>query len=215
VSTTLVLRRKAETILKGSWFSADRENLVFLDSSHFEKFEGILRKRPVLHRDWMGEDFKNLQDLKEADDFLDFIETTTHFLGQELNVSPRSLKELNLTDCQPEDWREITLSMIFLTSFANQILQGAFRFEAIAQAQVKDFIGRIFERDSEGKGVIKMETKQGVKNWLSSNEEDALKRQHLLAFQDFCLDLFEEEYGKIPPAETVDPRFVKGLLIRK
>jgi len=215
VSTTLLLRRKAETILKGSWFSADRENLVFLDPPHFETFEGILRKRPVLHRDWVDEDFKNLQDLKEADDFLEFIRTITDFLGKESNVSPHDLKTLDLTGCQPEDWREITLSTIFLTSFANQILKAAFQFEAIAQAQVRDFLGRVFERDAQGKGVIRMEIKQGVRNWLSSNEKDALKRQHLLAFQDFCLDLFEEEYGKIPPEQKVDPRFVKGLLIRK
>jgi hypothetical protein len=186
-----------------------------LDPPHFEKFEGILRRRPVLRRDWTDEDFKNLRDLKEADDFLEFINTTTDFLGKELNISPDYLKGLDLSGCHPEDWREITLSTIFLTSFANQILQGAFRFEAIAQAQVKDFLGRIFERDSEGKGVIRMEIKEAVRSWLSLNEKDALKQQHLPAFQDFCLDLLEEEYGKIPQEQKVDPRFVKGLLIRK
>jgi len=50
---------------------------------------------------------------------------------------------------------------------------------------------------------------------FNSLEREELKRQHLLAFQDFCLDLFEEEYGKIPLEEKIDPRFVKGLLIRK
>jgi hypothetical protein len=163
----------------------------------------------------MDEDFKNLQDLKEADDFMDSIRTITDFLGKELNIFPHYLKGLDLTGCQPGDWREITLSTIFLTSLANQILKTAFQFEAIAQARVKDFLGRVFEKDSQGKGVIKMEIKGGMRNWLSSNEKDALKRQHLLAFQDFCLDLFEEEYGKIPPEQKVDPRFVKGLLIRR
>jgi hypothetical protein len=119
VSATILLRRKGESILKGSWFSSDRENLVFLDPPHFEKFEGILRRRPVLRRDWMDEYFKNLQDLREADDFLEFIETTTHFLGKELNIFPHYLKGLDLIDCHPEDWREITFSTIFLTSFAN------------------------------------------------------------------------------------------------
>ncbi len=42
--------------------------------------------------------------------------------------------------------------------------------------------------------------------------EDLQKQSHLLAFYDFCLDLFEEEFGKIPPEEKVDPRFVKGFL---
>jgi hypothetical protein len=45
--------------------------------------------------------------------------------------------------------------------------------------------------------------------------EDPQKQLYLLAFYDFCLDLFEEEFGKIPPEKKVDPRFVKGLLIRR
>jgi len=61
---------------------------------------------------------------------------------------------------------------------------------------------------------MKMEVKKGLRDWYYSNERDEVKRQHLLAFQDFCLDLFEEEFVKIPPEEKIDPRFVKGLIIR-
>jgi hypothetical protein len=122
---------------------------------------------------------------------------------------------MDLSGCHPNDWREMTLSVIFLTSAANQILKGTFQFEAIGQARVKDFLDRVFERDAQGKGVMNMEIKNELRNWLDSIEGEEAKRQHLLAFQDFCLDLFEVEYGKIPPGEEVDPRFVKGLLIRK
>ena len=215
VSTTLLLRKKAESILKGPWFANDQENLVFLDPPFFEKFEGILRKRPALYRDWIYEDFKNLQELKEAENFLEFIEAMINFLGKKLNVSPRYLKELDLSGCYPEEWREIAFSTIFLTSLANQMLKGTFQFEAIGQAKVKDFLDRIFERNAQGKGVVKMEVKNGLREWLVSIKGEEPKRQHLLAFQDFCLDLFEEEYGKIPSEEKIDPRFVKGLLIRK
>jgi len=215
VSTTLLLRRKAESILKGPWFSNDQKNLVLLDPPHFETFEGILRRRPALYRDWNYEDFKNPQDLKEADDFLESIETVVHFLGNELKVSPLYLKEMDLRSCTPEDWREMSLSTIFLTSVSNQILNGTFQFEAIGQGQMKDYLTRVFERNAQGKGVIKVEVKNGLRDWLRSIEGEDLKRQHLLAFQDFCFDLFEVQYGKIPPGEEVDPRFVKGLLIRK
>ena len=80
---------------------------------------------------------------------------------------------------------------------------------------MKDYLTRVFERNAQGKGVIKVEVKNGLRDWLRSIEGEDLKRQHLLAFQDFCFDLFEVQYGKIPPGEEVDPRFVKGLLIRK
>jgi hypothetical protein len=215
VSTTILLRREAESILRGRWFSGDQENLVFLDPPHFETFEGILRRRPALYRNWIYEDFKTLGDLKEAEDFLEFIEAIVNFLGKELKVSPRHLKELDLSGCYPEDWREITLSTIFLTSLANQMLKGTFQFEAIEQARVKNFLSGVFEKDSQGKGVIRMEVKERLREWLSSMESEDSRRQHLLAFQDFCFDLLEEGYGKVPPEEKVDPRFVKGLLIRK
>ena len=215
VSTTLLLRRKADSLLKGPWFSNEQENLVLLDPPHFEKFEGILRRRPTLYRNWVYEDFKNPEDLKEADDFLEWIKIVITFLGDELKVSPLYLKEMDLSSCYPDDWREMTLSTIFLTSMANQILEGRFQFEAIGQARVKDYLSRVFERDDQGKGVIKVEVKNGLRDWLHSIEGEELKRQHLLAFQDFCLDLFEVQYGKVPSGEEVDPRYVKGLLIRK
>ena len=157
----------------------------------------------------------NLQDLKEAEDFLESIEVIVNFLGKELNVSPRSLKEMDLSSCHPKKWQEVTLSTIFLTSLANQVLKGTFQFQAIEQGQIKDFVSRVFERDDQGKGAIKVELRSGFREWLSSMESDPQKRDHLVAFQDFCLDLFEEQFGKIPSREEIDPRFVKGLLICK
>jgi hypothetical protein len=214
VGATLLLKRKAESILKGPWFSGDRENLAFLDLPHLEKFEGILRKRPMLYRDGVLDDFKNLHDFKEAKVFLESIKVTTNFLGEKLGVTPQGLRALDLTDCRPGSWQEITLSTIFLTALANQILNGTFQFKALEKARLKELISSVFERDGQAKGVIKMEIKNRLRDWLSSMEADEDKRHHLLAFKDFCLDLFEEEFGRAPQEEEIDPRFVKGLLIR-
>ena len=214
VSLTLLLRKKGETILNGPWLGGGRENLVLLDLPHFEKFEDILRKRPALYRDGIPEDFKNLQDLKEAEVFFESIESIVNFFGKELNVHPPKLKQMDWSGCHPEKWEEITLSTIFLTSLANQILRGTFQFEPIEQARVKDLLYKVFERDGQGRGVIKGEVRVGLKEWLSSIEDDPQRREHLVAFLDFCLDLFEKEFGKVLPEEEIDPRFVKGLLIR-
>lgn len=214
VSLTLLLRKKTETILNGPWLGGGRENLVLLDLPHFEKFEGILRKRPALYRDGIPEDFKNLQDLKEAEVFFESIESIVNFFGKELNVHPPKLKQMDWSGCHPEKWEEITLSTIFLTSLANQILRGTFQFEPIEQARVKDLLYKVFERDGQGRGVLKGEVRVGLKEWLSSIEDDPQRREHLVAFLDFCLDLFEKEFGKVLPEEEIDPRFVKGLLIR-
>ena len=215
VSLPLLLRRKAETILKGPWFGGDQENFLLLDPPHLEKLEGVLRKRPIFNRNGVNDDFKSLRDLNEMEVFLESIEGIVSFLGERLNVNPRHLKEMDLSGCHPEGWREITLSTIFLTAFTNQILYGMFQFEAIEKARLKDLFSHLFEREDQGKGVIKMELRNGLRDWLSSTENDLQRQGHLIAFKDFCLDLFEEEFGKVPPGDEIDPRFVKGLLIRK
>jgi hypothetical protein len=206
VGATLLLRSKAESILKGPWFSGDRENLNFLDPPHLEKIEGVLRKRPVFCRDGIPEDFKSLQDFRETKTLLEMVEAVTRFLGEKLHVYPRRLKEWD---------QEVTFSTIFLTAWANQTLKGRFRFEPIDRGQLKNLFSQIFEKDEQGKGVIRMEIKNRLKNALSSMEADENRRSHLLAFKDFCLDLFEEEFRRIPPEEEIDLRFIKGLLIRK
>lgn len=121
---------------------------------------------------------------------------------------------MDLKGCHPEEWREITFSTIFLTALANQILKGTFQFEAIEKARLKDLFSHTFERGEQGKGTPKMEIRTGLREWLDSIEGGENKRQHLHALADFCLDLLGEQYGGIPPGEEIDPRFVKGLLIR-
>jgi len=213
VGTTLLLRRKAESILKGPWFRGDRENLSFLDSIYLERIEGVLRRRPALHRNGLFEEFKNLQDLKETAELLERVEALTRVLAEGLHLFPGTLKGLDLTGCHPEEWREITFSTLFLTSFANQILKGRFQFEAISKACLKDFFSAIFERDDQGKGTLRMDLRKKLKDWFDSIESDETRRDHLLAFQDFCFDLLEEQCGKIPPEGEIDPRFLKGLLV--
>ena len=215
VSLTYLLRRKAEALLNGHWFNADRGNLIFLDPPYLERFEGILKKRPSQDRNGKAEDFKNIQELEETEDFIKRVETIVNFLEKHLDVSPGFLKELDLKGCHPGNWRGITLSTLFLTALANQVLKGSFRFEAIEKARLNDLFSRVFDRDRQGKGVIKMEIRNGLKNWLDSVEDDESSRNHLLAFRDFCLDLLEEQFGKIPSGEEIDPRFVKGLLIHE
>ena len=213
VGAILLLKRKAESILNGPWFSGSRENLILLDTIHGERFEGLLSRRPALYRDGKFEDFKNIQEIRETQHLLDLVQTVTETLGERFNISPGLLKKKELAQCYPEIWKELTLSTLFLTSFANQILTGAFQFEAIHKARLKDYLAHVFERNAQGKGVVKREIRTSLKNWVESIEGDEHRRQHLLTFFDFSFDLLEQEYGKIPPGEEIDPRYVKGLLV--
>jgi hypothetical protein len=57
-----------------------------------------------------------------------------------------------------------------------------------------------------------MKIGEGFKKWFHSIENDPQKRLCFLAFRDFCFDLFEEEFGRIPQEEEIDPQPVKGSL---
>jgi hypothetical protein len=48
---------------------------------------------------------------------------------------------------------------------------------------------------------------------LTSIEDDETKYQHLLAFCDFCCDLFEELYGTMTLDKEPNSESVKGLLV--
>jgi len=214
LSLTLQLRRRASLVLSNSWLGKEPEHLVLLDTPYFDKMEGVLRKRPAFYRDGVYEDFKDLQDLKAMERFLDSIEILLSFFRERLKVSTQFLKEMDLSGCHPERWQEITLSTIFLTALANQVLLGTFQFEPIEKFRMQGLFSHLFERDVQGKGTIRMDLRDRLREGLSSMENEPQRREHLIAFQNFCLDLFELEFGKVPDGEEFDPRFVKGLLIR-
>ena len=215
VGATLLLRKKAEAILKGPWFEGDRQRLSFLDPDDRNRFEGVLRRRPGMDRHGVLEDFKNLQDVKGTERFLDRIAIVVTTLGETLKITPEGLGRLDLRGCSPEGCHDLTFSTLFLTSLANRILRGSFRVEAITKGELKEVFALVFEGDEQGKRKVKMEIRRDLGEWVRSTEPDEEKQQHLLAFWDFCLHLIEGEYGRIPPGEEIDSRFVKGLMIRE
>lgn len=213
VGATILLKKKAESILNGSWFAGNRENLVFLDDVHWERFEGLLKRRPVLYRKGIFEDFKNLEEIRETQGLLDQVQAVTSALGEKFNIFPGSLMQKDLTCCYPGRWKELTLSTIFLTSFTNRLLTGVFEFEAIQRARLQEYLTHIFEKSSDGNRVVKAEIGAGLRDWVKSIEEDETRQKHMFAFFQFSMDLLEQEYGKIPPEEEIDPRYTRGLLV--
>jgi len=215
VGAILLLKKRAETLLRDPWFGGDRENLSFFDPIHLEKFQGILRRRPGIYRNGILDDFRDLGDFKAMESFFDQIEVVVTTLREKLNTSPARLKGMDLSGCTPGSWRGLTFSTLFLTSLANGVLRGSFHVEPIEKQELKAVLSYLFERDENGKGRVSMELKHRLREWVDSTEKDEQKRHHLLAFWDFCCDLLEEEYGNIASAEEIDLRFVKGLMIRQ
>jgi len=215
VGSALLLRRKAETLLKGPWFKGDRNNLRFLDSIDQERVEGVLKRKPGISRNGVVDDFRNLQDLKEIEDTLDRIDVVVTTLREKLSMTPERVKEQGWAGTDAEGGKDVSLSTFFLTALANRILNGRFEIEAIDKNRLQDLFSIILEKDEQGRGRVRMDIRRDMTEWLDSTEDDERKRQHLRAFLDFCLDAIEGDFGRIPPGEEIDPRFVKSLIIRE
>jgi len=215
VGSALLLRRKAETLLKGPWFKGDRNNLRFLDSIDQERVEGVLKRKPGISRNGVVDDFRNLQDLKEIEDTLARIDVVVTTLREKLSMTPERVKEQGWAGTDAEGGKDVSLSTFFLTALANRILNGRFEIEAIDKNRLQDLFSIILEKDEQGRGRVRMDIRRDMTEWLDSTEDDERKRQHLRAFLDFCLDAIEGDFGRIPPGEEIDPRFVKSLIIRE
>jgi len=215
VGATLLLRKKAETLLKGPWFEGDRKNLRFLDSIDKERVEGVLQRKPGIYRNGVVDDFKTLQDLKEVEDVLDRIDVVVTTLREKLNITAERAKEQGWAAGHAEGENVIPLSTFFLSALANRVLNGRFEIEAIDKNRLQDLFSIIFEKDEQGRGRLRMAIRRDMTEWLESTEEDERRRQHLRAFWDFCVDVLEGDVGRIPPGEEIDPRFVRGLMIRE
>jgi hypothetical protein len=214
VGATLLMRKKAEALLKGPWFNGDRKNLRFLDSIDREIVEGVLKRKPGFYRNGVVDDFRNLQDLKEVEDVLERIDVVVTTLGEKLNLTPEKAREQGWVSDHADMEKDIPLSTFFLTATANRVLNGRFEMKAIDKSRLKELFSIMFEQDEQRRGKLRMEIRQDVSEWLESTvEDDERKRQHLLAFWDFCKDVLEGDFGRIPPGQDVDPRFVRALVI--
>jgi len=86
--------------LKGPWFQGNRENSL-LDPPHREWFEGVLRRRPVLCREGVEEEFKSLLDSRKQTDSSAGVEAWVSFMEEKVKILPHQIKSLDLGSSHP------------------------------------------------------------------------------------------------------------------
>ena len=96
----------------------------------------------------------------------------------------------------------MTLSTIFLTALANQLLGRAFAPLPLAVAELAE-LQQMIARHGRLDPVLRDRTV----TWLESLVPGGG------AFGEFALSYWDEEFCAVPPA-TLDPRYVGGLIIR-
>ncbi len=204
---------RARRLYENGWPDGHKERLLFLDSPLPETVEGLLRPHPLRFVpdgvDGTYENFESLAQVRDAEHRVDQAE----FLGRHL----LSVVELRLGDLKDAlariDTENLKGSTVFLTALVNASMGREFRFAPIERSRVGEGLARLWASDRPPRRV-KPGLVDAAVAWsrtvgtLEPGEEPLLRE-----FVSTAFGLLEEEFGHLPPGETPDPRFTRGLWI--
>lgn len=179
----------------------------YVDLPLRQAVEALCRQRPEFYLPLEGSNhqttrhFSSVQELERVASLIERLEqqerlVTRHFPA--LLPDP----QLDLTGCKPDQVAELTLSELFLTALANQLLEREFVPRPLASAELPRL-----HRQVSLAGTLDPRLRQRICQWLEGLEPGGG------SFAEWCLRIWEEEFCPLRP-EELNPRFLPGLIIR-
>jgi len=215
VSLTIDLRKRAEGVLtKLGFASSHTREIPYLDSPYREALAGFLQRQPQFFAglDEPGaivmRDFRAMRDLHLG-----------YAMLEQIDAIPDLFKGLLGLDVAAMAFRaniaghEIRLSQILLTALARLAIGQHLvleplepeRLSAVHRATMTHTVGAARLSENFQRAVH-----EAVEKRLS---EDVRTRGR--GFLVSCLNMLEEEFAELDPAEKIDPRFIRSLLIKR
>jgi hypothetical protein len=200
-SLTLRLQRRAQLI--------DRSPVgPYLDPPFRALLHALLQSRPqfpesLVRPERGGEQpFTCLREVRLAEEWLTRLEGQQRLFAEHFPFPLPPPAAWELDGCHPAQGSELTLSAIFLTALANQLLGR----ELAPQPLVVSELPELQQLVTRG-GQLDPELRSRTVAWL-----DALAAEGG-NFADFALGRWAEEFCGVAPAE-LDPRYLSGLIVR-
>jgi hypothetical protein len=200
-SLTEQRKRRAREILQSS-------PAAFLDGPYRRFVETLNGTPPRLFsgiRLGLGQDEKAFQtrdDLLLADQYLQQIAVQRQLFDGILPFALPTEESCDLSNCQPEELADLTLSDLFLTALANRLLGREFSPRPIPVTEL-GALHALICADRKLSATLRTETCAALEAMLSGAGQ----------FADFCLDIWQEEFCALK-IEQVDPRYLSGLIMR-
>lgn len=200
-SLTLRLQRRAQAV---------RKSLVgpYLDRRFRGVIEPLLQRRPqfpeaVVRPERGGvQPFGSLREVRLVEEWLERLEGQRRLFEEQVPFPLPAPEGWELAGCHPDNGSGLTLSTIFLTALANRLLDRPFAPEPLAAGELRELHAQV----SRG-GRLDPELRSRTLAWLETLDAGAVW------FGEFCLGLWEEEFCAVK-AESLDPRYVGGLIVR-
>lgn len=213
VSLTIDLRTRGEEVIKGLGLDPKRNHEIhYLDAPYREALAGFLERQPRFYAALDGtgavemRDFRAMRDLHLGYAILDEIEAMKELfrglLGLEI-ASPafRALVSGN----------EVRLSQILLTAFARLAIENRLFPAPIETSRVEEF-RRVAMVDGPRPSRLGEKFRATIEAAVETRLDERARRR-CANFVDSCMHMLEEEFADLNPAEPVDPRFIRSLLM--
>lgn len=209
----LKVQRQAERQVT-AWLRDCGLSLAFLDEPWNAEIEGLLWKRPKLHRggragESLYEEFASLRQLRELERTVE----TAHLVGSVLlalmPAASWAAGWRSLEHRDPEKAPLLTWRTVLLSAFARGVLSSRFVPERLTMAELRRFLERIWEpnrRPSRVAAPWKLE----LSNWLGG-----LARRSPGEMEPLVADLsatLEGELGEATPAE-LERKYLETLFL--
>jgi hypothetical protein len=215
VSLTIDLRKRAETVVAKLGLATDRaREIPYLDPPYREAIAGFMQRQPQyyggLDRDGsvVMRDFRSMHDLHLG-----------YAMLEQVDAVPELFRALLRLDIAAPGFRaqiagyDIRLSQILLTALARYTLDDRLAIEPIEAHRLEQARAAIMTM-SERPARLTERFKERVAEALRAGLDEPLLRRSA-DFVNSCLNMIEEDLAEIDPAEPIDPRFIRSLLIRK
>ncbi|MDY6845258.1 MAG: DUF6178 family protein, partial [Thermodesulfobacteriota bacterium] len=218
-SETIRLQEKAKKLTMHGWEEKFNEFKYMINSPWIEYLEGTRRKRPLFfcnyERGLEYREFRDMQEIVTVNNALDMIEYLGSLFIERLNFTLDTMRSIWLHNKREE--KDLKLSIVLLTAFANMILHGEFVFRPILTSDLERLLDRTFICNNENAlpRKIKKEVKEDFLGWLYLQQGDISNKEKTLC-HTFVEDSFyalEEEFGYLDIRDGIDPKFLNELFI--
>ena len=163
--------------------------------------------------------FASIQDVQNAELFLDQWAFHLRFVGKGLGLSEQIVKKyLDICDV-PEKHEAVDLNVWVTTTFANYVLFGKVSCAPLSEPAAKSFLEIVFLPN-----IFKDELRQCDRTLVESFKQELLKlplawteidRGFLTILLNACVLHLQQEFGSLDLKGKVDWRFTNGLCIMK
>jgi hypothetical protein len=200
-SLTLRLQRRAQTV---------RQSAIgpYADGPFRALLEALLQRRPQFAESLVRPErggarpFAALREVRLVEEWLERLETQQRLFAEHFPFRLPAPAAWELEGCHPAQGGDLTVSAIFLTALANQLLGRDFAPLPIPSGELAA-LQRLVSRG----GRLDPELATKTAAWLESCTPGGG------AFADFALSRWAEEFCALAPAD-LDPRYLSGLIVR-